>query len=304
MKLSLRLFIYAGLGLFSFTLFLMMLFPYDSIRGRLVREVENSLGSGYQVSIGKLRPYPLLGLSLRDVAIKQNSLTLVKINKALLSFKLLPFLWGSFQVNFDFTLDKSEVEGFLAISKSNTHIDWELNDFNFKDLGYLASRYGLNLTSRIDGKGSLELFPQDPLKTTGRVVFAFKEMKLLESEMKIGEGESAIPFSLPLLQMAGGSDKSGLEILIDKGSMEFKTIELKGPDLFLSLAGKVYMSQNWDDSRFSLTGNFGVSPAAGSKLPLLALVDKEKGIDGKFPLVLTGRLNKPNIQIGSTRLPF
>ncbi|MBI1908903.1 MAG: type II secretion system protein GspN [Deltaproteobacteria bacterium] len=306
MKLFLRLALYGVTFFFFFLLFLLTLFPYDSIKGRITRELENGLGGAYQVTINKIRPFPLLGVVLKNVQIKEarSQNDFIKLDKASLSLRLLPLLWGSVQTRFDAKIGKGELEGSFASGRNRYHVSLSLDGINLGELKSLATRYGLNLSSQISGQVDLELFPAEPIRNQGSVHLVLKELRLLESELKVGEGEMAMSFNLPPLQMAVNTVPSVIDMRMDKGNMEVKSFEFKGGDLELNLSGKLYIAQSLSNSRLNLKGSFGVNPAASSRLPFLVLIEKEKGSDGQFPLTVTGRVEKPSIQIGSLRVPL
>jgi type II secretion system protein N len=98
-----RAFIYIGIGLLSFLVFIYLTFPYGVIKEVLVGQISDSmktLGYPVRVSIGSLRPHWLTGLQLKEVKIvnSTDSAASVTLNEITLRANLLPLVWGTLHV--------------------------------------------------------------------------------------------------------------------------------------------------------------------------------------------------------------
>ena len=78
-----------------------------------------------------------------------------------------------------------------------------------------------------------------------------------------------------------------------------------GGDLDLDLKGSVSLKgRGPEDYRLDIKGGFKMSENLTKALPFLFIIEKQKNAQGVYPLTVTGRLGKPNIQIGKFRVPM
>ena len=306
-----RIILYLATGFSSLFIFIVILFPYDSIRTRLVQEIERGFGGDYIVTIERLRLNSISGVSLRNIIVRDRveSVELLRIPKAAIELQLLPLLWGTLKGAVHVNLGKGdspkgELKGSLAVRADSYRLRFNIKDLNIGDVPFLREKYRLNLSSQIRGEGDLELFTREPIRNSGHVTLTLKELSVAESEIQFGEGETAVPFKLPNLKLAQADKASLLSVRLEKGKLEVDDFKLVGGDLEIDLTGKVYLARNAGNSRLSLQGHFGLSKDAAEALPVLFLIEKEKGADGKYPLSVSGRMAKPSVRVGMTALPL
>ncbi|MDO8644214.1 MAG: type II secretion system protein GspN [bacterium] len=306
MNRFIRPFLYVAFGFFAFLVFVLLLFPYEGVKSRLIGEMERGLGDRYRVSIESLRPSPLAGIVLKGISIQEieTSQPVLTLEKASVRLRLFPLLWGSVRTRFNLVAGKSFLEGKIRSSAGGYQMDFNLKQFDFNDFPLLKVKYGLQLASQMDGKATFEYYPNEPIRQKGNLEIQIRSFDLLESKVPIGEGATVIPFDLPALKLAGGPTPSLLHLSMEKGKVEFDSLTLKGGDLETDLKGKLYLARGVGDSRLSLHGDFSLSDKAIKDLPFLILIEKEKKEDGKYPLGVSGRLSKPTVRVGMMALPF
>lgn len=298
----LKILLYPVVFVASFALFLAILFPYDSAKDRIAREIEGAFGGKYQITIGSLLPIPMSGAILSDVEIRPRGETKspIKVSQAKLSVGLFALLSGAMEVDFDIRTAQGRAVGALSWGRGVVEVDAKLDKFDLVLASFLTQKSGLSITGLVGGTIALEIYPQDPLRNSGNIALQILDLGL--GEVSLAEGNFTIP-ALRLAQ-AGGAEGSRLDVAISRGNFEIKTIQLAGGDVSLDTNGKIYGARSIDNYRFNLKGNLKVSQAVADKLQILSLVEKQKTAEGAYPFTITGRVVKPSIRIGEFKLPI
>lgn len=301
MPTALRIIVYPLFAVFCLVVFFIILFPFESVKDRFAREMEQKMGGSYSISIGSLSPALFTGVVLKDVEIKPRGApdaSPVKLSKAKLKFSLLSILGGNLEVHYDLRANQGRAEGFFSWKKSGMVLDLKMNSFDLAMAGFLAQQMGVPLTGLVNGNVNLELYSQDPLRNTGNISLEMPDLHL--GELSLGGGALQFP---PLNLVQSGGSPSKVNLLIDKGNIEVQGVQLSG-DLDFQASGKIYGARKTENYRFNLQGTFKVSPAVADKIPLLMAIEKQKGADGSYPFTITGRISKPSIRIGEFKVPI
>lgn len=303
MPLRLKILVYPFFAAFSLLFFLVVLFPFDSVKNRLSREIERQLGDQYSISIGKFSPSPLTGVVLKDVEIRLRDRPQeapIKLSKAKLKFSILPFFSGGTEVAFDLRAGQGKASGLISSRKNGMGLEIKMDQFDLSVAGFLTQRAGISMTGLLNGVVQMDLFPQDPLRNTGKISLEIPDLRL--GEIRLGGGAVQIP-AMRLAQQ--GNQKSRVDIAIERGNLEVKEMQLAGGDLSLQANGKIYGARQVNNYRFNLKGNFKVADEMAGKLrPLLTIIEKQKVPDGAYPFTVTGRISKPNIRVGDFKVPI
>lgn len=310
MPIPLKIIIYPIFALVTLVLFSFLLFPFDSVKVWLARELEAGLGGGYQMTIGTVGPSLLSGITLRDVEIRPRGPTVLalqtiaplKVSKARLKFALPPLLSGTTEVSFDLRGGdgRGKATGFYSLKKGGFALKIRLDHTDASILPLLIQKSGIALSGTLDGTVQIDVFPEDTLKNSGKVSLDLLDLRL--GEVTLGEGEGA--FRIPQIQLAqAGNPLSKVDLTIDRGNVEVKLV-IAGGDLDLQMDGKVYGAKQLENYRFNLKGALKVSAALAGKVPLLLMVEKQKAPDGSYPFTITGRVSGPSIRIGEFKVPF
>lgn len=303
MSKAFKIIVYPLLFLFSFLVFLYWLFPYDVLKERITRAIEEQLGGGVEVDIQRLSPYWLTGVDVKGLTIAQaggeKGVPLVNCKRARARVAILSLLVGSPSVSFDLEAGGGEASGSVRVAEDALAVDAELGDFDLGSLNLIAASTGLRLTSRIDGDVSLRIDRQRPIRSTGKIALGLKELRIASSALKVGGAELA----LPDLVIASGRE-SQIKAEVGKGTVAVEAFRLAGGDLGLDLKGKLFLSSKVENYRFNLNGNFMVSKKLSDALPFLFILEQQKAEDGSYPLTITGRLEKPSIKVGTFTVPL
>jgi len=300
MPVPLRILIYPLFAIASFLIFFLLLFPFDSIKGRIEMEAERGLGGKYNVQIEDLSMALISGVELKKITIKEKSgehQLLMKVDEAEIHVSLLPLIWGSVRISFDLVVDGGSLDGSVAQSGGEYKIQMDITKLNLAAFPLLKANYGVSLSSDINGKIDMEVFPAAPLRNNGSIFLDLKSLKLAESNI-MGL------FPLPPLDLAGPKGKSKVDLVMNRGNIEIRSLDIKGGDLDLGIGGKIYLAQRVSNFRFNLRGKLGFSEKAAAELPMLAIIEQQKAEDGLYPIAISGRLKKPNIKVGDFNIPL
>lgn len=300
MPVALRIVVYPLFAIVTFLIFVVMLFPFESVKTRIEMEAERGLGGEYDVLIQELSMAPLSGVSMEKVTVRKRGTEedpMLKLDTVELHFEILPLLWGSLRVSFDLDIGKSALVGRIARAGSELQVKVDLDKLNIADFPILKQLYGVDLSSDIDGDIDMEIYPTTPLKNNGSVILNIKSLKL-------GESNIMDVFPMPAITLAAAKGKSNVDMVMNRGNIEIREMDLRGGDLDLDLGGKVFLAQRVSNFRFNLKGKLGFSDRLADELPALAIISQQQGEDGLYPISITGRLNKPSIKVGDFKLPL
>lgn len=287
----------------SFVIFLYWVFPYDSLKERLLSGIERQLGN-VEVSAGELVPYWFTGVEVKDLKLgmrdaKGEVFTAFAADRFRARVAVLSLIIGSPRVSYYIRTGKGEIAGVARQTTEVITIDADLDDFDISSIRILANRFGLKLSGKIDGYIEMELDKRTFARSNGRVELALKDLTLAAGEAKLG------PMDLPLPALTfAGARGSAIKVEIGKGALMLDALKLADGDLGLDITGKIFLSSTLTNSRFNLKGAFKVSEVLNQALPFLFIVEKEKQPDGSYPLTVTGRLSSPVIKVGNFTLPF
>ena len=300
MPVALRIVVYPIFAIVTFLIFVVILFPVESVKTRVEMEAERGLGGDYDVDIQKLSMTPISGVSLEKVTVRKRGAEqdpVLKLDEAELHFELLPLIWGSLHVAFDLDMGKSNMAGRIARDGADIQVKFDADRFNIADFPILKQLYGIDLSSDIDADIDMEIYPMTPLKNNGSIVLNIKSLKM-------GESNIMNVFPLPAITLAEAAGKSSVDMVMNRGNIEIRKIDLRGGDLDLGLDGKVFLAQKIANFRLNLKGKLGFSERLSNELPALAIISQQEGEDGLYPISVTGRLNQPSIKVGEFKVPL
>ncbi len=300
MPMALKVLVYPLFALFCFVFFCLVLFPFDSVRGRIESEIKRSLGGAYDITIGKIDLSLPAGVDIEKVhvfSLQGQRTKVAQIDEAELNIGLLALVMGKLDVNYDIRAAGGRIQGNFKQTKENIAVEADLKNVNLAAVPLIKENWGIGISSDVDGDVDIELYPRTPLKNNGSI-----QLKI--DQLKTEAGNIKGFLALPDLTLATPQSQSKIDVIMNRGSVEIRKLGLSGGDLTLDLGGKVYLAQRLSNLRFNVRGKMGVSEKLDKALPFLMIVQKYKGQDGLYPLTMTGQLRKPNIRIGEFRVPM
>lgn len=302
MPTALRIIVYPIFAIVCFFIFFLLLFPFDSVKVRIEVEAEKGLGAQYDVRIGEMSLAPLTGVSMQNVQIVEKGgkrQSLFKLDSAKIHVDVLPLIWGAIKLGYDLKSDGGRMYGRLSRSGDQINIEADLKNVNAAVVPWTKVKWGVGLSSDIDGKIDMELFPRAPLSNNGSIQLQIQNLKLDKVDIK------GI-LTLPAVSLATPEGKSKVDVRMNRGSVEIRSLDLKGGDATLGLGGKIYLAQRVSNFRFNIRGKMGFSEEIGKEIPFLDLpfIQKQKDPDGFYPITMTGQIRRPNIRVGSFKVPI
>jgi len=295
---------YAILFVVSFVVFLYWVFPYDSLKVRLISGIERQFGGSIEVEVDELDTYWFTGVEVEKLKFSSrddagNARQALILDEARFRASLLSLIFGSPRVSYFIRAGGGEIEGTAHQTEDGFEFSADFDDFNVSSFKMLTTVLGLKLKGMINGSVEMSVNQQRLVRTTGEIDLKLENFVLDQSEAHFGP----MDVSLPKLVITKGSG-SQIKGKIDKGQVVLDSIALKGGDLQLDVSGKVFLSNTFANSRFNVSGSFKTSPALDKAVPFLFIVEKQKKADGSFPLSITGRLTSPVIKVGTFTLPL
>ena len=300
MSVVAKIIIYPIFALVTFVVFLTLLFPYGSLKDKLEAKINEGLGDKYELSIGDFTPRPFSKVRLKNVSLvslkSPGKIEVLAFDALDVDVSLFPLIVGTVNFEFEGKHKKSALLGAVSIKKSQYSIRLNMKDFNIIFLNLLKDMYGLGVEGQVSGKVDLDVYLFEPLRNRGDVDIRIHRLKVAESNvMNI--------LDLPAMDLASTED-SQIRLVISNGNIQVQRFSLSGSDFDLSLKGKIYFSRRLPNYRLNLRGKFLFPATITPQLPFLLLIDSQKSADGSYPLTITGRLSKPNVQIGEFKLPI
>ncbi|MFH1831029.1 MAG: type II secretion system protein GspN [Pseudomonadota bacterium] len=303
MSRLIRYIAYIALFFACFAIFLYWVFPYDVLKDRILNDVESQLGKGLQVSADRLEPYWFSGIDIKNLRIEgvgeHGIVDLLKFSRVRARASLVPLIFGSIRLKFGLDIGKGELSGFAKVGEDTISLDLDIDDLNLSDFAFIQERTGLKVMSKIDGNVELEINRQQPARSAGSMQLTFANLGIGASELKVGD----LALEMPDLVLAKGRD-SQIKLTLSKGAATFEKFNLAEGDLLVDLKGKMFLSSKFANYRLNLRGKFSTSQKLNEALPFLFIVDSQKQEDGSYPLIITGRISRPSIKIGTFTLPL
>jgi type II secretion system protein N len=303
MSKFLKILLYPVVFVVALLFFSVLLFPFDSVKNRCAAEIENAMGGDYQVSIGTLSPSFPSGAVLKNVEIRPKgdaAAAPIKLSEAKIKVAVMPLLSGAVEVDFDIKPPQGRASGSYAAKKGSTEVSAHLDRFDLGLISFLTKKSGLAISGLVSGDINFEIYPDDPLRNTGKALLQVQSLELGEISLASGFVQ------IPALKLAQPGADSKIDISINRGNVEVKSFQFLGGDLNLDTNGKVYGARRADNYRFNLKGSLKPTAEMEPKLTVLSLPDikKQRTPEGIYPFTITGRLTKPSVRIGDFKLPI
>lgn len=303
MPKGLKIVMYFFVGFISFVLFLYLTFPFASLKDRLLAGLEKGLKGKYEITVNSVSPGFLIAVNLKGVKLEKRDenglLPVWQAERIKLSPYIFSVIFGSPKVKFDIRSGKGRVLGKVQMDKGSSIISVELDEVDLGKITYLASKYGINLQSKINGNINLEIDPKQIIRSNGTIKIEPNTIKFLASKIKAGAlGEIEMP------EAVIGAGKSLIDAELKRGAIRLNAFKLEAGDLNVDLTGSLYLSSDLANYRLNLRGTFDYSEKLGQALPILFMIEKQKNDKGLYPLTISGRLASPQIKIGDFTLPL
>jgi type II secretion system protein N len=283
-KKALHAIIFVLIGILFFILFLYLGFPYESLRRRIIGELEAKTPFVYEIE--KVLPHPLLGLSFKNAVISSiigtKKVKVLEIERLRVAISLLQLIRGRISLRFWGDTLGGTVEGRLSKSGSQGKLILLGKEMNLRKLHVLRNVVGVEMVGVLRGKTALTLGGGDISRQSGTAEFTVSEVKLTK---------------LPLPGLAP------LEVGLIQGSLEMKSrnvivkrLAFSGGDFPGEVLGNILLDAPLSQSRLNL--RITVKPSAQfdpKHRVLLSLLGRRGKTEGSYGFSLRGTLGHPQI---------
>lgn len=306
----LKYILYIAVFFSSYLLFVYWMLPMETLKSRVILATEQALGPDFEVKVEKMKTYHLTGATLENITIRRLNAgkeePVLRADRLRAHLGIFSWIFGRPKVSYDVRMEKARVSGFVQKAEDKFKLQASFKNLDLGGIPYVQLTTGLHFLSSINGKVALDYDQKQPLKTEGEIEINIDRLSLKKSNVGLGEMGS---FPLPDLDLASGN--SGVQGIVEKGSMRVDHLKLKAADFDLDLKGRLFLAPQIAMVRLNLQGGFQFSPKLWALLdpilpePWASELKKQKGQAEAYPLSVSGQLNMPQAYSGTLRLyPF
>ncbi len=276
--------IFVLLVIFLFIVFLYIGFPYDMLKRRIIGELETKTPFLYEIE--ELRPYPLSGLTFKNVAIyaslDSKRARVLGVERFRVTLSLIPLLWRRVHLRLWGKILEGTVEGGITRRGNNGELTLWGRDVNLQQIDILRDVVGVEMAGILRGKTVLTLGEGGISEQTGTAEFTINE---------------AILRRLPLPGVAPlrvGSIQGKLEL--KRGNILIKRLAFSGGDLSGQVRGNILLNPNFSQSQLNLRITIKPSAKFDSRYRvLLSLLGRQRQTEGLYAFFLKGTLHHPRL---------
>lgn len=271
-----------------FVLFLVLTFPMDPIRAKIVRYAEDELK--LDVKMDSLSSALPLGVKAKGVHItsKDESDTTYPLDIPYLRVTLnpLPLLFGRQSVAFNSDIFGGSLGGHISLDKKNDvyGVDLDMDRLKLDEISSIKNRFKeLPIKGTLSMRGDVTLNMKEPKNSKG----------YLDVHMKdgvVGPGK----FGAEIPQIRTGTLDA--RFVMDKGNLEIEKYTQNSPDMQSDAVGHITFQKNFGSSRVNIDWRFRFADELVQKSELfkmaLSLWRNAEGPDKYFYYNLRGTLAK------------
>jgi len=298
--------------------FLLVCFPYDRLKERLVAEfnARQPAGAGTRLEIDSMSGYWVSGVEAQGVKLhaapgpvgeggKQEEGRVVTVDDIHLRVSLLRLLFGTLQVGFGGEAFGGSLSGSTSDADGARSFFLELDGVNVGDLPLLREMVGLPLEGKLSGKIDLRMPEAKLSKAEGKI-----DLKIVD--LAFGDGKAKIRDTLALPRVEAG--ELTLVAEATDGRLKIEKLAANGTDVELAADGSIRLREPVDTCLAELSLRFKFADKyktksdttkalfgePGSSLPGLFDLDpknqRAKRPDGFYAFRLTGPVSKLDAQ--------
>lgn len=301
--------LYIGAGILFFIFWLIVVFPYDALQSRVITEIENQTGGRFKIDMKDMDISLFGSITFENLKISEiqggNKQLLLQTPKLKIGFSPLGLL--SQKMDFDFYLKGTktgDVEGDFRKVNGTIELNMDLDEYPLSELKFLASKAKVGLKGKLDGEVKLKLNPVNPTQNNGNIDIQLVNLTMDPTSISLDPSDPASAMAIPAIKITGPKG-SHIQAKVLKEDLDILSVKFTGGDLDLDLKGRVVLKgRTPQEYRLNITGGFKMTEALTKALPFLFILEKQRDDKGVYPLTVSGRLGRPNIQIGKFRVPL
>lgn len=246
----LRLVGYPLFAVFCFLIFLVLTFPLDPVKSRVISYAEKELK--LQIDIGKLSTSLPLGIKAKNVTIRskdeQDPLLPIPLNVAYarLNVNLLPLLFGRQSVGFSVETLGGDLDGSITLDKKNERyeLDLDIDKIKFEEAPPIKGKFKtLPIKGAFSLKGDVQLDFKEPAKSSGTL-----GLKIVDGVVGPGKYGAEIP-----LLKAGTIDA---HFKMANNVLELDKYQQNSPDMQSDGIGTITFQKEFASTRVNIDWRF------------------------------------------------
>lgn len=302
--------------------FLVLTFPFDKLRDRVVATFNAQQGkssSPQRLAIDELGSHWLTGVKAKGVRLTTPASDPTKpdakivLDEVRASVSLLGLLVGTRDVSFGVDAFDGTIKGTFVESSKERKVDVTIENLDMSKVEAIAASVGFPLEGKLDGTLSFLLPEGKASKASGKVKLDIRDMfagnaKELTVKTPLG------PFTLPRLKVGAFS----IEGEAKDGVLKLSKIGASGGDVEVNGDGRVQLRENANDAGLDASLKFKINDAyrnkndktkmlfgtpGGKDKPMLEMdprMAKAKNAEGFYGLTVRGTLGRPDVQPASS----
>jgi type II secretion system protein N len=293
--------LYAGFFLVALVLSLRWTFPSSAVLERLSLE---AAGRGWQLEASDASAAGVIGLSLREVTLKDKAGLTVPIDRIDLTFPLWPLLTGHRRVAVDAWLYDGRVTGAFDLATGPREYRAEVKGVDLARALPLRLALGVDLAGVVSGSGQVALPADEKGKAEGRVSLSVKDAGFTGGKVDVpGAGALTLPpatFGELVVELVLKDGKGTFEKLAASGG----DVELTGEGLYFAWQPRIEFAPLFGKARLRLAPSFTVKPENRGFASLLdaALAGARMG-EATYGLQVFGTLGHPQVRAAGAGAP-
>jgi type II secretion system protein N len=281
--------IYSAVFLSVFLLTFYLTFPFETIKGLMVSQMEAKTGT--KVVMNSLEPVRMSGIEMHGLKMlkpEDPSLVVADIDLFRFRFHLLPFFTGRIIMDYDLIAYGGGLSGTMeARSKGRMALavnfkDLDLQKYNFKKA---VEKFGeMDLVGKLSGNFNMYYDTMNKRASQGALNLTFDGVQVTKAKFLSKE--------LPDVNFKPGAIKMDYA----QNALTIKEWQMEGDNLALNMTGRITLGANLKSSRVALNLKAKPSENLMTKFGEL-LAFKSPDEDGWYDISINGPLDKPKTNI-------
>ena len=283
-KKAFHVVIFILLGIFLFILFLYIGFPYETLKRRIIRELEAKTPFLYEIE--EARPHPISGLTFKNVVIyslvDSKKVKVLGVERIRITVSLLPLLWRKVYLRLWGEILDGTLEGRFSKRRGRGELTLSGRDIDLQRIYILRDIVGVEMAGILNGKTMFTLVGGGISEQSGSAEFTISGVTLSRLPFP-----GIAPINLGLMQ--GSID-------LRLGRIIIKRLAFSGGDLTGQVLGNIFLNSHFSQSRFTL--RITIKPSAKFDpryRVLLSLLGRQGQTEGFYAFSLKGTLLHPRL---------
>jgi type II secretion system protein N len=293
--------LYGAFTAVALVLALRWTFPSTAVLERLSAEAASR---GWLLQAAEAGPAGVIGLSLREVTLKNRAGLTIPLDRIDLTLPLWPLLTGRRRVALEAWLYDGRVSGAFDLAAGPRRYQAELAGIDLARALPLRMALGIDLTGVASGKAHLVLPADEKTRAEGRLALAVKEAGLTSGKLEVpGSGALTLP--------AAKFGELAMEVVLKDGKATFEKLGATGGDVELASDGLYFVWQPqmefaplYGKARLRLVPAYSSRAEVRAFASLLdAALAGARSADGSYGLQVFGSLGHPQVRAANPASP-